>query len=374
MPKSGDNWRLVAFNAALACAAAVFFLVFGRDMVQHGRELFAHMGSGTWEIRTQQSSIEEFLSPRYPKRDWALHFPSGSGLVFPLSDEYRRESVQRLGHILLRDVPELSEDNSTTLYEAYREYLSDRVRNLGRRASAVDKSTLSNLLQLLDAKLGKITEPEDARIYDEASKVLRQMPENAILPKAISDFRDYSFGRGPGELRYEVYTDPSYDSIRDSQARAVAVPLAQESRCRGTAAPVFGAGDARATVTASTRPTIMVVTLIRRWMSDSLLDESSDLPAEIREKYFGDNGLLRLIPTHVVLHVWDHVEIEPAPGGPSADFDKIVMANACCRIECGEAFFDLAPETVGRAAMSYFGQTASRSPTVHAIVSKRRGL
>ena len=226
MPEDAVDWRLVAFNAALVCASAVFFFIFGRDILQHGRELIAHMGSGTWEIRTHQSSIEDFLSPRYPKRDWALHFPSGSGLVFPLSDGYRRDSVQRLGHMLLRDVPELSENNSTTLYEAYREYLSDKVRSLGRRASVVDKSTLSSLLQLLDAKLGKIPQQEDARVYDEALKVLSQMPENAILPKAISDFRDYSYGRGPGELRYEVYTDPSYDSIRDSQARAVAVPLA----------------------------------------------------------------------------------------------------------------------------------------------------
>lgn len=338
---------------------------------QHLEELWTHARSGSWETVARDKSIQSYLQQRYSGPNWMVHFTAGSSEAFPLDQGSRRATLQRIGHRLPQEDAMLR-FAGVSLPDAYRSLLVDEVIALGHRAQQDEREPLERLARWLNAELGRMTVDERALARQSAQALLGALDGGSHLPSAIDSFRQYENFIAADFLPFEVYTEPPYDELDDHHQLAVS-ELDLESRCL---AEIYALGGNQPVARASVgiAPAIMELTIVRRWLSEPLLDARKSLPVEMRLRYFGDGAPLRLVPVRLVVGVWDHVDILPASQEDTPRIRKLMDANDCCEVRCGEvAVARLRPNSVQvRDNGRYFGRTAQSEPLLIAIASRRR--
>jgi hypothetical protein len=123
----------------------------------------------------------------------------------------------------------------------------------------------------------------------------------------------------------------------------------------------------------SRRPQLVDVDIIRPWLSDQLLDRTADSHSPTARKYFGSDGSLRVIPSHLEVLMPDEIRISGENSADAHLLQKWAGDSACCRVVCNNIAIQIAPSTVRLSASGELrGRVAGLDPLLFAIVSSHR--
>lgn len=304
---------------------------------QHLWNLCSHLASGSWEIVSDNIAVEKAIKLKYgaDRAGIAVHRVAGSGLLLPLTEDYRGATIDRVARITLAEQPSLR-FNGTPL-----------------------ESTYDELLRSLEG----IAENSPASLLPGTTE---------MIAKARSDYDDAKADRGLDFPPFGATTNPDYDE--EGTWTRHALRLEQNGRCSGTVSQLGSTGEV---VTADIRtfPTALEVEIERPWISTLLLDRAAQLPIPEVQKFFSADrveGGLRLIPQTMWILQTDAIEVN-VNGDAKSKITNWVNDNTCCKITCLDRSFTLEPGTVRWKDKTAFGLLTSPKLQLFALISKRRG-
>ena len=299
--------------------------------------LSSHLASGNWEITSDNVAVEKQLALKYSadRNGIAVHRVASSGLLLPVTEDFRATTIEQIAHVSLAEQPSLR-FNGTPLETTYDQLL--------RRLEEVVTSAPATLP----------TGTAD------------------MIATARKDFEDERGDRGLDFSPFAITTKPDFDVEGDWARKAIT--LEQNGRCTGSVSPLSGVESVAADI--RTFPRALEVEIERPWLSAPLLDRAARLSIPAVRKFFSaqgpTDGGLRLIPQTMWILQTDAIAASVNEDA-KAKITGWIKDNACCKVTCLDRSLALEPGTVRWKDKTAYGVLTSPKQQLFAIASKRRG-
>lgn len=355
---------IVVFGSVIAGAIV---LAAASDLRRHVSAVGDHLASSDTRWDSGDPELDAFIERYGHRADVAVSFVGLN--AFSLSPENRNRTIHRLGSVALKDSRSFEERGE--LAAGYREYLLDRFSILSYGMLDGDREEWLRIVGDLRAALGSQSVGEYVRARSAAEELMERGTVPVELRRAHQAMLRYEAGANPAEKSFLVGTDPGSRALNYMILTTPSV-VAPDSNVREMLVYEHGSEDSLGTAQVNISKVFAAAKLIRPWFSEALLDDLAPLPEESRVRSFGANGLLRVVPTEVVMHVGEDFVIVPSSDSRQA-IARAFKGGRCCRLEGdGQTFMVHSPTLLRIGAHSFRGRTTPSDPRIVAIVSRRR--
>jgi hypothetical protein len=359
-----------ALNILIALAGGGIAYWAAADIRIHAGALLQHLQSGSWEVVSSRPYLEQYIRRNYEADPsaWDLTFAAGSGYSYPLDDVQRESTLKDLGQAAFADIGTMRE-HSTPLPSSYGHLLAQRVSEIAENVDERrDAEQLRHAANKVESNVLEGTRSPSAEGYRGAQKILSRLPKGDLLAKALKAYSDYELSRGIDFPAFQTALDPSF-------AVTTSVVLPQAGRCRG-AVRSTGQSTDQATADISVLPRLGRFHIQRPWVSDALLNETSQstragTPIGL---HFSLNGDLRIIPDTLWILMPDQIEFNGVDQKDVAEITQWIANSTCCRIFCESSAFDVGPPGGVQQLVkgTFRAVRTDLPPQLYAVASHRR--